>query len=361
MKIAMLMANPRKDGYTRQMVDLFIKGLNTAGAAVDIIDLAAADIRHCIGCYHCWLVDPGVCVHKDDFPAIADRFGSADIAVLVSPLYAFAVSTAAKSFCDRIFAFTKQGFVETANGDLRNSVRNPSRWPRALAWIMVGAFRRIENFDGANTSLSLFAQSLDLADAGHLFRPESYLLQFTYAKPKTIKIIETAFEQAGYELGSSGRISPETSARAATPLSPDNEHFLRYANIFWEHAINMGQEALDLKKVGDRVVADMRVLLREMVRSVDRAATARMKFVIQFDFTDSGRHFRIAVDRGTASLTEDTSETCDLRVVTTAQAWAAVFMRSLNVRDALASRTIVLEGDKSIFSRLERYFPPPST
>jgi hypothetical protein len=29
------------------------------------------------------------------------------------------------------------------------------------------------------------------------------------------------------------------------------------------------------------------------------------------------------------------------------------------MRDALMSRQIVLEGDKFIFSRLDRYFPPP--
>jgi putative NADPH-quinone reductase/putative sterol carrier protein len=360
-KIAMLMANPRKSGYTQQLVDLFIKGARASDASVDLIDLTAADIRPCIGCYHCWLVTPGVCIHKDDFPAIADRFGSADIAVLVSPLYAFAISTVAKSFCDRIFAFTKQGFVETPNGDLRNSVRNPQHWPKALAWIMVGAFRKVENFEGADKSLSLFAQSLDLVAAGHLFRPESYLLQFTFAKPKTIKIIETAFEQAGHELGTSGRISAETAARAATPLSSDNTHFQKYANIFWEHAGRMGEEALDLKRVGARVVGDMRVLLSEMVRSVDTLATAKMKFSLQFDFTDSDRHFRVSVDHGSANLTEEKSDSCDLRITCAATTWAGVFMRSVNVRDALQSHDIMLEGDKSIFSRLDRYFPPPSS
>jgi hypothetical protein len=34
-------------------------------------------------------------------------------------------------------------------------------------------------------------------------------------------------------------------------------------------------------------------------------------------------------------------------------------MRHINVRDALVNHLIELEGDKSLFSRLDRYFPPP--
>ena len=46
-------------------------------------------------------------------------------------------------------------------------------------------------------------------------------------------------------------------------------------------------------------------------------------------------------------------------MTTTAAAWAKVFMRQINVRDALVSGEIKLEGDKSLFTRLDRYFPPP--
>ena len=59
------------------------------------------------------------------------------------------------------------------------------------------------------------------------------------------------------------------------------------------------------------------------------------------------------------ALTAETSEKCDLRVTTKAAIWAKVFMRQINVRDALVSGEIKLEGDKTLFTRLDRYFPPP--
>ena len=103
----------------------------------------------------------------------------------------------------------------------------------------------------------------------------------------------------------------------------------------------------------------MRVLLSEMVRSMDAVATAKRRFVLQFDFTDTGMHFKVSVDHGAATLAQESSEACDLRVTTKAATWAKVFMRQVNVRDALTSGEIKLEGDKTLFTRLDRYFPPP--
>ena len=187
-------------------------------------------------------------------------------------------------------------------------MRNPERWPKKLAYLLVGAFRGEENFAGAQKTFELFAQGIDTVLCGGLIRPESYLLQFDLAKPKTIKVIETAFEQAGIELATTGEITAETAARAATPLSSDLHHFQVYANIYWEHARSLGPRALDVSAVRDLVLGDMRVLLSEMVRSVDAVATARKRFVLQFDFTDTGAHFRVSVDHGTATLAQETSE-----------------------------------------------------
>jgi len=359
-KILAIMGNPRKNGFTQRLADLFLAGLAGGGADVDVVDLCSLQINHCRGCYSCWLVNPGVCVHKDDMGAVMERFQAAQIVVFLSPLNAYGPSSHVKVFLDRILAYTKEGFVPTPAGLTRNSVRTPERWPKKLAYVLVGAFRGEENFAAAHQTFALFAPAIDTVLCGGLIRPESYLLQFDLAKPKTIKIVETAFEQAGIELATTGEITDETAARAATPLSADLPHFLRYANIYWEHARSLGPRALDVAAVRERVLGDMRVLLSEMVRSVDAAATARKRFAVQFDFTDTGAHFRVSVDHGAATLTEASSEECDLRVTTSAASWARVFMRQINVRDALSSGEIKLAGDKMLFTRLERYFPPPT-
>jgi alkyl sulfatase BDS1-like metallo-beta-lactamase superfamily hydrolase len=136
-------------------------------------------------------------------------------------------------------------------------------------------------------------------------------------------------------------------------------HFIKYSTIYWEHAIALGAEAADLEKVQRAVVSDMRILMSEMARSFDPVAAARLRAVLQFDFPDKDLHFRFTIADGQCGMETAASDTCDLRVTVDSTVWAQVFMREINVRDALMSRKIVLQGDKSLFTRLDRFFPPP--
>jgi putative sterol carrier protein len=194
---------------------------------------------------------------------------------------------------------------------------------------------------------------------GDLIRPESYLLQFTLAKPLTVKSIEAAFVKAGYELAAEGKISPETQQKAAIPLSPDLDYFKKYSNIYWEHAVAMGEQSRDLDLLSKNVMSDVRILMQEMARSVDPLATAHLTTTLQFDFPDKQYSFTLSVDHGACTFAEGKADKPNLKVTCSTDVWAKVFMRQINVRDALVGRQIVLEGDKFLFSRLDRYFPPP--
>ena len=284
-----------------------------------MVDLCRLQIKHCMGCYSCWLVHPGVCVHKDDMAAVMEKFQAAEIVVFLSPLNAYGPSSHVKVFLDRILTYTKEGFVPTPAGLIRNSVRYPERWPKKLAYLLVGAFRGEENFAGAQKTFELFAPG----DRHRALR-RAHPAGVVPAAVRTGKAQDHQGHRDGVRTGGDrtcrprGEITAETAARAATPLSSDLHHFQVYANIYWEHARSLGPRALDVSAVRDLVLGDMRVLLSEMVRSVDAVATARRRFVLQFDFTDTGVHFRVSVDHGAATLAQETSETCDLRVTTKA-------------------------------------------
>jgi putative sterol carrier protein len=77
-------------------------------------------------------------------------------------------------------------------------------------------------------------------------------------------------------------------------------------------------------------------------------------------FPEEELHFRLTIDRGHCALEETTTEHPDLRINCRAGIWAQIFMRQLDVREALKDHRLVLEGDKSLFTRLDRLFPPPS-
>ena len=73
MKALVIRANPRKIGHTENLTNLFIEGMQQAGAEVEQVYLTTKKINYCTGCYNCWLVTPGQCVQDDDMAEVMMR------------------------------------------------------------------------------------------------------------------------------------------------------------------------------------------------------------------------------------------------------------------------------------------------
>jgi multimeric flavodoxin WrbA/putative sterol carrier protein len=359
MKLLMIKAYPRKNGFTNHCTELFIQGAKEAGASLSEIDLSLCNLNHCRGCYSCWTNPSGKCVLKDDMEGLLQQFLNAETIVFSTPLNAYGVNSHLKIFLDRTFPLTMPGFEMSERGLVRNCLRFPSKWPKTMAAIVVGAFKGEENFSAIRNTFELYANGMNLTNAGIVVRPESFLLQFSLAKPKTVKSIEAALVKAGFELTTNGRISAQILQQASLPLSSDVDHFRQYSNIYWEYAATMGKDSGDLSTLQKRVTSDVRILMHEMACSIDATATARLKAIFQFDFPDKDFFFTFAVDKGRCSLSEGKAATPDLRVTCSTETWADIFVNRASVRDALLTHKIALEGDKSLFVRLDRFFPPP--
>jgi len=362
MKVLLVRANPRKTGFTQYLTNLFAQGLREAGATVTDVDLTADEhaLKPCLGCYYCWLVKPGQCVHHDPMEKLLPLVLEADVLVCATPVYYFAMSSQLKNFFERTFPLTAEGLETSKMGGLRNRLREPAKWAnKKFISITVGALRAREAYEPINQTFRLIADTLDMELGGQLTRPESHQLPFKLSKPVTLKRVESAFYKAGREAGTTGKISARIMADAELPLSPDENYFRTYANIYWEHAAAMQSKSTNNAKLQQEVGSDPDILMREMARSLDPQATARLRAVLQFDFPDHQRHYRFTVDKGRCELEFEPTEKPDLRVTCNSDIWVALFMRQLNVPAALRQGVIKLEGDKGIFTKLDRYFPPP--
>ena len=120
-------------------------------------------------------------------------------------------------------------------------------------------------------------------------------------------------------------------------------------------------QTTNLDTLHERVGGDPDILMREMARALDPKTTARLRAVLQFDFPDQQRHYQLTVNHGQCEMKPVPTERPDLRVTCNTDVWVALFTRQLNVTDAIRQRQIVLEGDKNLFTKLDRYFPPPSS
>jgi len=362
MKLLVLRSNIRKNGYTQYITDKLVAGAKDCDGSITDINLADKKINHCSGCYHCWLKDPGHCVHNDDMEKILQAFLDADVILCATPLYHYSMSSILKKFFERTLPLTAPGFGITPRGYMRNQIRYEDQWRgKKLAWLAVGAFRNPGNYDGLEKTFELLCEGINVEFAGRCIRPEAYLLQFALAKPKTIKKIETGLYQAGRELMLQGSFSEETIRKVGLPLASDKEHFEKYSSIYWEHIKNSGAKDLSLEEIQKLVLTDVRILMSEMARSFDPVGASRIKAVLQFDFPDKDLHYTFDINKGSCTFTNTERDDCDLRVTADTQTWAKAFTKEINMRDALLQKKIQLSGDKSLFMRLERYFPPPSS
>jgi len=361
MKVLLVRSNPRKSGFTQYLTDLFAEGVRETDAELVDVDLTTLSIQPCVGCYHCWIVHPGQCVHSDAMNDLLRVVVEAQVIVCATPLYYFSMSSYLKAFFERLLPLSAQGLENSRLGMHRNRLRYPEQWgQKTLITIVTGALRNAAAYEGIQVTFRLIADTLEMELGGQLIRPESYLLPYRLSKPRTLKRIETAFFRGGREAGTTGRLSARTVADAGLALAADDDHFRTYCDIYWNHAAAMGALSTNTRLLHTRVGSDADILMREMARCLDPRATARLRAVLQFDFPDQQRHYRVTVDRGHCEIKPEPTPHPDLRVTCNMDVWVAIFTRQLRVTDAVRERRIVLEGDKSLFSKLDRYFPPPS-
>lgn len=358
MRILVVRSNPRKRGRTQHFTNLFVQGAQAAGAEVRDIDLMEKTIAPCLGCYHCWVVTPGQCVHHDDMQELLREFVAADVIVCATPLYYYSLSSRMQMFLERTLPLTAAGLDTTAGGLSRNKTRYPEHWQgKKLIFLAVGAFREVENFKPFQDTCRLIAEGLAMELGGVLIRPEAHLTGFSRAKPKGIKALETAFVDAGAEAARTGRLSEQVRRKAALYLAPDDASFRNYCDVYWADAQAMGAGAVDSEALVTKVSKDARILMPFMVSSVDPVATARTKAVLQFDFTEPDAHYGVVIDSGTARLTHGQTAAPDLRVSCTAEVWADIARGDLDPRAALREGRVTITGDRSLFARLARFFP----
>ncbi len=101
--ILILAGSPRKNGNSAMLCQEFERGAKDAGNNVELIYLRDKKIGYCLACYYCKNHD-GVCIIKDDMAEILDKMNAADVIVMASPVYFYAVDAQMKALIDRTVA-----------------------------------------------------------------------------------------------------------------------------------------------------------------------------------------------------------------------------------------------------------------
>lgn len=103
MRVLMITGSAHKNGATAILAESFQRGAKEAGHTVFRFDAAFKKIHPCIACEKCHNTDQG-CAFKDDMEELNPRLLDADVVVLVSPIYYYALNAQIKAVIDRFYA-----------------------------------------------------------------------------------------------------------------------------------------------------------------------------------------------------------------------------------------------------------------
>lgn len=147
-RIVVLVGSKRKGGNTDLLVQAFVDGASKSNI-VDVVSIADYNVNPCIGCNSCFSREGHKCFQNDDMNEIYDKLMIADIVVVASPVYFYAISAELKAIVDR----------------LHTPMRNEFKIKK-LALLLVGAATLPELFDAIKLQYQLVLNFFHLEDAG---------------------------------------------------------------------------------------------------------------------------------------------------------------------------------------------------
>lgn len=160
LNIMALYGSPRKGGNTGMLLNEFLKGAVSEGAAVDRLTIHDVVISPCRGCLACF--QNGRCIIADDMEQIYPRLLAADIVVLASPVYFYGVTGGTKILIDRAQALWGRKYV------LKDPDLGEEGKKRAGFFISVGGTKGQKMFEGAVLTVKYFFDAFNVKYAGEL-------------------------------------------------------------------------------------------------------------------------------------------------------------------------------------------------
>jgi len=231
--ILALQGSPRgKKSNTNVMLQEFLKGASDAGANTETVYLKELTLNHCTGCYSCWTKNPGVCIFKDDMPAILEKVRQCDVLVIATPVYGYSMTSLVKTAMDRLLPLLDPHFIKE-----EGVYKHPSRYGRQYKTVLISncGFPSMKQFDALRHTFRLREELGNSVMAGELLMPSGVILGQEVPR-ELLQDYFDAFYRAGTEVVEQGRISSETERAVQKPPFPPEE-ILELANERWDNAL----------------------------------------------------------------------------------------------------------------------------
>lgn len=354
MKILALNSSPRGEGEskTELMLKHLVRGMQEAGAQVEVVHLRKKTVKNCIGCFTCWTKTPGVCVHNDDMSnQLFPQWLESDLVIYATPLYNYTINATMKAFVERTLPFL-QPFIEQREGRATHPLRHQ---PPKAVFLSVAGFPEDVVFDLLSSWVNFVYGRHGLLVA-EIYRPAAEMIAEEAFKEKWNDVLE-ATAHAGQELVESMKISPETLARIKQPVT-DLQSFAQIANLVWKTCIEKGITPKEMRKKGmiprpDSIEAFMKIT--ELGFNPEGAGDTRAVICFRFSGEVEGAcHFRI--EDGTIAFKSGSAEKPDLTIDAPFQVWMDIMTGEADGQQMFMEQKYRAEGDLSLLMRMKELF-----
>ncbi|RLB27954.1 MAG: flavodoxin family protein [Deltaproteobacteria bacterium] len=153
--------SPRKGGNTDQLLDRALAGAQSAGAQIEAVYARQLKMTGCLECGGC--DKTGKCVVDDDMQSVYPLMERADVIILASPIFFYALTSQAKAIVDRAQAMWAKRWLEKTPAERK-------RYDSGKGYLIaVGATRGKNLFEGIRLEAKYFFDALDMNFEGGLF------------------------------------------------------------------------------------------------------------------------------------------------------------------------------------------------
>ncbi|MDT8272358.1 MAG: NAD(P)H-dependent oxidoreductase [Desulfomonilia bacterium] len=352
MKVLALNSSPRIQGQSKTllMLEHLVKGMEKAGAEVELVHLRKKKIKNCIGCFTCWTKTPGTCIHKDDMTReLYPKFIGSDIVVMATPLYHFTMNAVMKSFIERTLPVI-QPYLMSKDGVTYHPLRD--RHPGVVI-LSVAGFPEMSVFDQLSNHLR-FMYNVGLF--AEIYRPAAETMTQPVFKEICDDILD-GVSQAGIELVKTLKVTPETMERITQPIC-DSEVFGQMGNLFWDACISHGMTPEEAKTAG---IIPRPTTIEEFLRLMQMAFNSRsaekQDTSIQFVFSGCQEgvcHFLIR--DGTIESALGETRKPDLVIDAPFDVWMDVVTGKADGAKLFHEGRYRARGDMDLLTRMEAFF-----
>jgi multimeric flavodoxin WrbA/putative sterol carrier protein len=342
MNILVINGSPKGErSNTIKLTNAFLEGINSARKddlpKIETLNIAQMNIGSCLGCFACWKTTPGQCCLHDDMQTVLDKLLWADLTIWSFPLYYFSLPGKLKTLIDRQLPLNLPFMSSDVEGG-----GHPSRYDmsgkKTVLISTCGFYTAKTNYE------SVTAQFDKICGKGNytaLFTGQGELFRVPELANRTGEYLALV-RQAGREYASGG-INKETTAKLEELLF-SRDVFERMADASW-----------GISETGEREDFSL-TFTKQMAALYNPAAYPGRDIILDMDYTDIGKRYRIILGKTESRVVEQFEEKPTTVIHTPLSVWQSIASGEIAGAEALMKQQYTVEGDFDLMLKWDEYF-----